>query len=330
MSEYSMSTTNAITLRQFDYFVNTVQLGSLSAAARKFGVTPSAMSQQLDALEGLLGRKLFDPQSRRSTLTKFGTEFFAQATDVVATVDRALTIGQTFSDGVMTIGTTPTIANKLLPPLIYRMRADRGTENIEVRSYTNIRELYSSLDNGALDIAVGPLGRSAARFVYSFGEEELVVACHHSQENKFDGSWERLAEAPWIRCGSDSDLTGIIARESERAGVNIRYAVTAPDVTAALSMVEHGVGVALVPKMSLHGSSRLLSTVRLPRTIKRELIVHARDMSLHVEKFLEIITNSDVVRKFGAAGLLEIRRSVAFRVPRRSPVPARPVLQDAE
>ncbi|MFG1797613.1 LysR family transcriptional regulator [Nocardia altamirensis] len=305
MSEYSMSTSNSITLRQFDYFVNTVQLGSLSAAARKLGVTTSAMSQQLDVLEGLLGRKLFDPQSRRSSLTKFGREFFLKASNVLDSVDKALAMAQTFSEGVMAVGTTPTIANKLLPPLIYRMRSEQNIDNIEVRSFTNIRDLYESLDRGDIDLAVGPLGRSAAKFVYPVGEEELVAVCHHSQGNRFDGSWERLAEAPWIRYGSDSDLTTIISRESDRAQVRIRYAVTAPDVTAALSLVEYGLGVALVPKMSLHGSSRLISPVRLPNPIRRELIVHARDMSLHVEKFLEVITGSDLVRKFGAAGLLE-------------------------
>ncbi|MEU7137943.1 LysR family transcriptional regulator [Nocardia sp. NPDC046473] len=324
MSDYPVLTSNTITLRQFDYFVNAVQLGSLSAAARRFGITPSAMSQQIDALETSLGRKVFDPRSRRSRLTKFGREFFTQASDVVESARQAMAMGQTFGDGVMTVGTTPTIAQKLLPPLIYRMRHERNIDSIEVRSFTDIRELNATLEEGALDVAVGPLEQSSSRVVHCFGEEELVVVCHPSQRSSFDGSWKQLVEAPWIRCGANSDLTDTVSREAGRAGVHVRFAVRAPDVTTALSLVEHGVGVALVPKMALHGSARLLSIIRLSRPIRRELTVHARDKSLHVEKFLEVISDSELVRKFGAAGLLEVRRPEP-EVAHRTPMPVGPL-----
>ncbi|WP_405164509.1 LysR family transcriptional regulator [Nocardia sp. NBC_01499] len=308
MSDCHLLTSNAITLRQFDYFVSTVQLGSLSAAARRFGITPSAMSQQIDALESTLGQKVFDPRSRRSRLTKFGREFFAQAAIVVESAHQAIAMGQTFGEGMLTIGTTPTIAQKLLPPLIYRLRHQQQLDNVEVRAFNDLRQLNAALQEGALDLAVGPLEESSSRVVHRLGDEELVVVCHPSQRSSFDGSWKQLVQAPWIRCGSNSDLTDIVSREAGRAGAHARFAVRAPDVTTALNLVEHGVGVALVPKMALHGSARLLSIIRLSHPIRRELTVHARDKSFHVEKFLEVITDSDLVRKFAASGLLAIRR----------------------
>ncbi|WP_433654730.1 LysR family transcriptional regulator [Nocardia sp. CA-128927] len=308
MSEYPVLTANSITLRQFDYFVSAIQLGSLSAAAKRFGITPSAMSQQIDALEASLGRRLFDPQSRRSRLTTFGTAFFAEASNVVESARQAVAMGQTFGDGTMTVGTTPTIAQKLLPPLIYRMRNERDIDSIDVRAFTDLRELNATLEAGALDLAVGPLEQSSSRLVHCFGEEELVVVCHPSQRTNFDGSWQQLVQAPWIRCGSNSDLTDTLSREAGRAGVHIRFTIRAPDVSTALSLVEHGVGVALVPRMALHGSPRLLSIIRLSRPIHRELTVHARDKSVQVAKFLEVITDAELVRKFGAAGLLAAQR----------------------
>ncbi|MFD6162884.1 LysR family transcriptional regulator [Nocardia sp. NPDC060256] len=308
MSDCHLLTSNTITLRQFDYFVNAVQLGSLSAAARRFGITPSAMSQQIDALESTLGQKLFDPRSRRSRLTKFGREFFAQASVVVESARQAIAMGHTFGEGMMTVGTTPTIAQKLLPPLIYRLRHKQHMDNVEVRAFNDLRELNTALADGAVDLAIGPLEQSTSRVVHRLGEEELVVVCHPGQRGSFDGSWKQLVEAPWIRCGTNSDLTDIVSREAGLAGVHVRFTVRAPDVTTALNLVEHGVGVALVPKMALHGSTRLLSLVRLPRPIRRELTVRARDKSFHVEKFLEVVTESELVRKFTASGLLEIGR----------------------
>ncbi|WP_433662628.1 LysR family transcriptional regulator [Nocardia sp. CA-128927] len=325
MPEHPLLTSNSITLRQFDYFVRAVQLGSLSAAARQFGITPSAMSQQIDALEASLGRNLFDPRSRRSRLTTFGTEFFNQASNVVESARQAIAMGSTFGDGVMTVGTTPTIAHKLLPPLIYRMRHERHIDNIEVKAFTDLRELHATLQAGTLDLAVGPLEQSSSPVVHRFGEEELVVVCHPSQHNNYDGTWQQLANAPWIRCGANSDLTDTISREAAQAGARIRFTIHAPDVTTALSMVEHGVGVALVPKMALHGSARLLSIIRLTRPIRRALTVHARDKSPHVEKFLEVITNSELVRKFEAAGLLAIQHPDHEAAQQSTPVPTGPI-----
>ncbi|WP_286014389.1 MULTISPECIES: LysR family transcriptional regulator [Nocardia] len=307
MSEHSLSTPNSITLRQFDYFVSTVRLGSMSAAARKFGVTPSAMSQQIGALEVALGRKLFDPQSRRSSLTKFGREFFAQASTVVDHAYQALAIGQSFSDGVLTIGTTSTIAHKLMPPLIYRLRLQCDIDNIEVRSFATMYDLGAALDRGTIDLAIGPLTRSSAKFVHTVGEEELVVACHRSQESRFDGTWQRLAEVPWIGYCNSSDIAKTLVQESGRANVDIRYVVTAPDVPTALSLVEHGIGIALVPKMALHNCSRLLSVTRPAPRIKRKLSVHVKDMSPYIEKFLGVVSDMELIRKFRAAGLLEVR-----------------------
>lgn len=310
MSEYPLLASNAITLRQFEYFVAAVQLGSLSAAARSFGITPSALSQQVDALETALGRNVFEPGSRRSKLTTFGSAFFGQASNVVESAGRAIAMGQMSGDGIITVGTTPTIAQKLLPPLIYRMRREQNIDCVEVKTFTDLRELNATLEKGALDLAVGPMEHSSSRVVRCFGEEELVVVCHPSQHRDFDGSWQQLVDAPWIHCGANSYLTGIISREAGRVGRHIRFTVRAPDVTTALSMVEYGVGVALVPKMALHGTAaRLLSIIRLSRPIRRALTVHARDQSPHVEKFLEVIGDSELVEKFRAAGLLVVERS---------------------
>ncbi|MCE2971575.1 MAG: LysR substrate-binding domain-containing protein [Burkholderiales bacterium] len=56
-------------------FVNVVQRGSLSAAARHEGVAPAMVSRRLDALEAKLGVKLLQRTTRRVTLTPEGAAF---------------------------------------------------------------------------------------------------------------------------------------------------------------------------------------------------------------------------------------------------------------
>jgi DNA-binding transcriptional LysR family regulator len=61
--------------KQIATFVNIVQRGSLSAAARHEGIAPAMVSRRLDALEARLGVKLLQRTTRRVSLTPEGTAY---------------------------------------------------------------------------------------------------------------------------------------------------------------------------------------------------------------------------------------------------------------
>jgi DNA-binding transcriptional LysR family regulator len=61
--------------KQIASFVNVVQRGSLSAAARHEGIAPAMVSRRLDALEARLGVKLLQRTTRRVSLTPEGSAF---------------------------------------------------------------------------------------------------------------------------------------------------------------------------------------------------------------------------------------------------------------
>src|SRR5207247_10554886 len=58
-------------------FAEVVAAGSLSAAARRLGMTPSAVSQHLRQLEQALGLALLHRSTRRLTLTEAGERYHA-------------------------------------------------------------------------------------------------------------------------------------------------------------------------------------------------------------------------------------------------------------
>lgn len=66
-------------LRALECFVNTVQIGSMSDAARKLGITQSAVSQQIGNLEKTFGIKLIDRSLRPLRATSDGVQVFAAA-----------------------------------------------------------------------------------------------------------------------------------------------------------------------------------------------------------------------------------------------------------
>ena len=73
-----------ITLWGLEVFVITAEEGAISAAARRLMASPSAISQQLTALELALGTPLLDRSTRPVTLTPAGQMFRKRARLILA------------------------------------------------------------------------------------------------------------------------------------------------------------------------------------------------------------------------------------------------------
>src|SRR5262249_2126822 len=76
-------------LRKMRYFTAVAESGSLTGAARELHVAQQAVSQQVKALEQLLGVTLLERGSRRVRLTPEGVVFLADCRRVLAGADRA-------------------------------------------------------------------------------------------------------------------------------------------------------------------------------------------------------------------------------------------------
>ncbi len=72
-------TSGRITLWGIEVFVVTAEAGAISAAARRLGASPSAISQQLTGLEAALGATLLDRNTRPVALTPAGEMFRRRA-----------------------------------------------------------------------------------------------------------------------------------------------------------------------------------------------------------------------------------------------------------
>jgi DNA-binding transcriptional LysR family regulator len=70
-------------------FVNAVQSGSFSAAARQLALTPSAVSKVVSRLESRLGVRLIHRTTRSLSLTAEGDHFFQRARRILAEIEEA-------------------------------------------------------------------------------------------------------------------------------------------------------------------------------------------------------------------------------------------------
>lgn len=107
--------------REFETFVCVVEAGSFSAASRKLGCTPSAVSKLIERMENRLGTRLVQRTSRSLALTQEGRNFHRAAVRVLETISEAestLSDVSTPAAGLLRVHTTLNFAQHQLAPLL--------------------------------------------------------------------------------------------------------------------------------------------------------------------------------------------------------------------
>lgn len=101
--------TKRMELRHLRYFVAVARHLSFTAAAESLGVAQPPLSQQIRDLEAEVGTALFERTTRRVSLTRAGTDFLAQAREILdksgEAIGRARAIGAGAA-GIVNVGLT--------------------------------------------------------------------------------------------------------------------------------------------------------------------------------------------------------------------------------
>ncbi|MBA6390542.1 LysR family transcriptional regulator [Colwellia sp. BRX10-3] len=101
-------------------FVSVVEQGNFSKAAKKLGVTPSAVSRQISRLEDALGIKLLQRTTRQLALTESGKITFNYCKQMVESADQAVNASRSATStvsGLLRVAAPKSLANKVLRPL---------------------------------------------------------------------------------------------------------------------------------------------------------------------------------------------------------------------
>lgn len=74
-------------LSDYEIYVRVVGLGSLSAAARAFGLSPALISKRLSRLEERLGVRLLQRTTRKVAMTDVGRDFYERAVGILREIE---------------------------------------------------------------------------------------------------------------------------------------------------------------------------------------------------------------------------------------------------
>lgn len=112
-------------LSNLESFMRSAETGSFSAAARRLGLTPTAVSRNVAMLERKLGVRLFQRTTRQLSLTEAGEQLLHQIGDSLDTLQAALSQAGTLGggpSGLLKISTPTCLGLSYLMPMVPALR----------------------------------------------------------------------------------------------------------------------------------------------------------------------------------------------------------------
>lgn len=237
--------------RQLETLLAIEQHGGFAAAALQVNLTPSAVSQQITALETEIGAELFDRSRRPPTLTAKGTEMVRSARsilNIVSETKASVTAGRV--RGTMAFGSLRTCANSVVPAALAVMRATYPDLTFRLRVGKS-EELMNNVASGQLDAALVAdhvIVPSTLRWTQVI-EEPLVVllptGCGHMTLEQV------IRDVNFIRYRTQVPLARQIDTEIARLGISPKQIASVNTMTAVVGCVRAGLGCAVVPQSAI-------------------------------------------------------------------------------
>jgi molybdate transport repressor ModE-like protein len=234
--------------------------GSFSAAAAALDYTPSAISQQVAALEAELGTPLIERGPRGAELTEAGEVLARHAERIVAGLEAAEADIQSLAglrSGKLRLGWFATAGTTLIPRSIAAFRAlHPGVELAPIEA--NPDECAARLRDRELDLAVvyesdlaPPLGGDLRITELVADRMHVAVPSDHPLAGRARISLRDLADDFWIQGVRSGSTLEVLPTACRAAGFEPKIAFQTNDFMTVQGLVAAGVGIALIPDLAM-------------------------------------------------------------------------------
>ena len=285
-----------MSISKYEILVKTVELGSLTAAAKLLGCTQSAASHAINALESESNLRIINRNRNGVSLTPDGQLLYPAIRDIVEAKGRfnellaALQGGDT---GCVRIGSFTSVAVHWLPGMIKTFCTAYPKIELQMLSgdYHDIAEWFSK---DTIDVGFVTEKTNLAGCEYIPLKEDRLLAVL-SKDHPLAGrdviSVTELENEPFISLleASDQDARSVL----EQAGITVDVKFTTKDDYAIIAMVAQGLGISILPELLLEGHPEVC-TVPIEGGKKRTIglaISPAGLISPSVQSFAQHVKN---------------------------------------
>ena len=290
-------------LRQLRYFVAVAEEGHITRAAERLGMAQPPLSQQIKALEGRLGIRLFHRRARGVELTEGGAALLEEARVIFARLEhaeRAALSAARGETGQLRVGIAPTAPFHPFVACVVRAFRDAYPSVTVTLDECLSRQAVQGIKEARLDVAfVRAEIEDAELTVHRIVSEPMVVALPSSHPLAAgDDSALPLADFATDTFIAFARVEGpgmfdATAAACLKAGFCPSLGQEAPRITSALSMIALGLGIALVPasmrRMQMDGVAyRELSEANRP-TVPLLLAIRRGSFSAIARNFVDLV-----------------------------------------
>jgi DNA-binding transcriptional LysR family regulator len=264
---------NKIMLRELRTFLAVVRHGTFARAGTQIGLTQSAVSAQIQRLEGELGFALFDRTGRSASLNAAGKRIVEVAHEVLVVYARLATQdAASESAGLLRVGAIASVQTSLMVDAIQQFRAASPGWRIRVLPGVSLN-LLAQVDSGELDLAVvikPPFALPPELKWHLLVSEPFVLLVPRKLAKE---PWRvLLAREPLIRYDRNSFGGRLVDRFIKRMRINVDDVVELDELQGIVGLVAAGVGVAIIPQAAtLHIPSSVRTLTLGDDTFYREV-----------------------------------------------------------
>jgi DNA-binding transcriptional LysR family regulator len=235
--------------------------GTVTAAAEVLHLTPSAVSQQLAALESEVGQELLERRGRRVTITSAGRLLLAHTDTILTEVERAedaMRLHANGTNGEVRVTAFATAISLLVAPALSRLRETNPGLDLVVRDAEGHQGITQLLDGDA-DIAIAVEHRGSPRAddqrlvrIPLYAEPFVAVLPPTHAATSYDAiELSMLAGDDWVMTAPGNPIRDVVLLACEQAGFQPRIVHQSDDFQAVAALVEAGGGVSLVPRLAV-------------------------------------------------------------------------------
>lgn len=232
-------------------FVAVADLNTFAAAAVAVCRTQSAVSQQMQRLEQLVGKELFARHGRNKLLTEHGVQFLGYARKILQFNDEACT-SLMYSDiqGTLAIGASEDTADNILPYILHRVTTVFPKLTIDV-SVKRSPEMHDMLANGDIDLAITTTSSDSA-------EQILLRTSPTMWYCAADYNFRPEEPVALVLLDEPSNFRALALTMLEQLGIPWRIAYVASTLSAVKAAVKAGLGVTVRPVEMMSPDLRVL------------------------------------------------------------------------
>ena len=268
-------------------------------AALKLEISQSAVSHAIASLEEELGITLLQRGRQGASLTPAGQRIIPYANQVLHLLNNIVDEAQlhkTMQAGQLKVAAVPTIFKYILAPVIVKFRETHPQIMVSLVECYDTWDVERAVRDGQVDLGLTHISDDIDFEVWDLGTDEYLAILPPSAEvqpSQID--WETLAQFPIISYVRGNSCYVRLKSYFQESGIPLKIVHEVRDNPTVLSMVEQGLGAAVVSRLALKEASERVQICRLPKPLERRLGAIALRDKLHpppVFAFLDFLKQS--------------------------------------